>query len=618
MGKTSIVEALARRTGHSLVRVNLSDQTDLADLFGADLPAAGGGFAWRDGVLLAAVKAGAWVLLDELNLAPQPVLEGLNALLDHRRSVFVPALGLTVSAPPSFRCFAAQNPLAQGGGRKGLPASFLNRFTKVAVAPLRSADLAAAAATLFPALPPRTRRAMVRTLRAVATDARAGRVGRGHGTPLDVNLRDLQRWAEIAAATGASPAAFPGAALQAALLARLARAPADAAVAASRWLRSAKARGGFPLDGAAPILRVTKCFFALDDAVLPRAALAGAWAPRAALIMTGESAALAAALAAPGNVSRAAADARAQMSGGGGVLLPPSLRRAAAAAAAALAAGAPVLLVGGPGTGKTTVARALATLAGARLRVVTLTPVTDAGELVGGFEQDASSRVAAAANDEVEGVARGVAAAALDLAKGGGEGLALALARAAHGVAAVVTAALAARVAAHDADGSAVSAATAALAETVERGVASLVAAGVSAPLASQLASASLAACAAAARAAAARAEPRGAFAWADGDLVAALVAGEWLLLQGAHSCAPAVLDRLNALLEPRGALLVHEAGPGLDGLPRTVVPHVAARVMLAMTPGGGASRALRNRCVEVALPDVGRGGGEVPKSLLW
>jgi hypothetical protein len=33
--------------------------------------------------------------------------------------------------PKSFRVFGAQNPFSQGGGRKGLPKSFLNRFTKV-------------------------------------------------------------------------------------------------------------------------------------------------------------------------------------------------------------------------------------------------------------------------------------------------------------------------------------------------------------------------------------------------------------------------------------------------------------------------------------------------------
>jgi midasin (ATPase involved in ribosome maturation) len=40
-----------------------------------------------DGPLLGALKAGQWVLLDELNLASQSVLEGLNALLDHRAEV---------------------------------------------------------------------------------------------------------------------------------------------------------------------------------------------------------------------------------------------------------------------------------------------------------------------------------------------------------------------------------------------------------------------------------------------------------------------------------------------------------------------------------------------------
>ena len=62
----------ACRAGRRLVRINLCEQTDMMDLLGADLPAAGGAagqFAWADGPLLAALQAGAWVLLDELNLA---------------------------------------------------------------------------------------------------------------------------------------------------------------------------------------------------------------------------------------------------------------------------------------------------------------------------------------------------------------------------------------------------------------------------------------------------------------------------------------------------------------------------------------------------------------------
>lgn len=115
VGKTSLVAALAAASGHALVRINLSEQSDMMDLLGADLPAAGGGaaeFAWADGPLLSALRAGAWVLLDELNLAPQAVLEGLNALLDHRREVYVPELD-TVRDPAA--CVRQSRPLARSG-----------------------------------------------------------------------------------------------------------------------------------------------------------------------------------------------------------------------------------------------------------------------------------------------------------------------------------------------------------------------------------------------------------------------------------------------------------------------------------------------------------------------
>ena len=124
VGKTSLITALANISGHKLSRINLSDQTDLIDLFGSDLPVEGGGpgeFTWRDAEFLKALQEGHWVLLDEMNLAPQAVLEGLNAVLDHRGTVYIPELGRSFTRHPSFRIFAAQNPLNQGGGRKGLP-----------------------------------------------------------------------------------------------------------------------------------------------------------------------------------------------------------------------------------------------------------------------------------------------------------------------------------------------------------------------------------------------------------------------------------------------------------------------------------------------------------------
>jgi midasin len=111
VGKTSLITALANVSGHRLCRINLSDQTDLIDLFGSDLPLEGGGpgeFVWKDAAFLKALQEGHWVLLDEMNLAPQAVLEGLNAVLDHRGTVFIPELGRSFTRHPSFRIFAAR------------------------------------------------------------------------------------------------------------------------------------------------------------------------------------------------------------------------------------------------------------------------------------------------------------------------------------------------------------------------------------------------------------------------------------------------------------------------------------------------------------------------------
>jgi len=77
------------------------------------------------------MKEGAWLLLDELNMASQTVLEGLNSILDHRGNIYLPELDLTVEKKEGFRIFASQNPMAMGSGRKGLPHSFLTRFSRI-------------------------------------------------------------------------------------------------------------------------------------------------------------------------------------------------------------------------------------------------------------------------------------------------------------------------------------------------------------------------------------------------------------------------------------------------------------------------------------------------------
>jgi midasin len=195
VGKTSLVQALATELGIELVRVNLSDQTDLADLFGTDMPSRGvgaGEFEFQPAPFLQAMQNGAWVLLDEMNLAPQQVLEGLNSCLDYRRTVYLPELDKTFHQAPGFRVFAAQNPLKEGGARKGLPRSFLDRFAQVWVDKLTPSDLLQICGTLYPSLDAKFLQSAVTFTSLVASQA--GKLFAQSGAPWDVNLRDMLRW----------------------------------------------------------------------------------------------------------------------------------------------------------------------------------------------------------------------------------------------------------------------------------------------------------------------------------------------------------------------------------------------------------------------------------------
>jgi midasin len=196
VGKTSLVQALANACNRQLCRINLSDQTDLIDLFGSDLPVAGGAageFAWQDAAFLTAMQNGDWVLLDEMNLASQAVLEGLNAVLDHRGSVYVPELDRTFVKHPEFRLFAAQNPVQQGGGRKGLPKSFLNRFTKVYVQEHTPEDLVFICQRIFPELDSTLLKNVIQLNENLYEATMLHRQFGQEGGPWEFNLRDIIR-----------------------------------------------------------------------------------------------------------------------------------------------------------------------------------------------------------------------------------------------------------------------------------------------------------------------------------------------------------------------------------------------------------------------------------------
>eukprot|EP00871_Galdieria_phlegrea_P001660 jgi/Galph1/2495/GphlegSOOS_G1150.1 len=186
IGKTSIIEALAFICGQELIRVNLSEHTEMADLLGMDVPNPNVSsscsnhqpFVFRPGPLLVALEKGYWILLDELNLAPQSVLEGLNSLLDHRRKIYVPEL---------------DREFTQGGGRKNMPKSFQSRFTRVPMEALKAQDMVEIAKKRFPCLPPSFLQDVVQVLEQW-NQLKGRNEEKGHVSREELNLRDMLRW----------------------------------------------------------------------------------------------------------------------------------------------------------------------------------------------------------------------------------------------------------------------------------------------------------------------------------------------------------------------------------------------------------------------------------------
>ena len=204
VGKTTLIAALARACGKPLTRINLSEQTDLMDLFGSDVPVEGaeaGHFAWRDAPFLQAMQRGEWVLLDEMNLASQSVLEGLNACLDHRGEIYISELDQTFKRHPNFSVFAAQNPHHQGGGRKGLPSSFVNRFTVVYADVFRNEDLELICKHNFPGAPVNELRTIIKFVSELEQEIVHRRKFGSQGGPWEFNLRDILRWLQLLTST---------------------------------------------------------------------------------------------------------------------------------------------------------------------------------------------------------------------------------------------------------------------------------------------------------------------------------------------------------------------------------------------------------------------------------
>ncbi|MBH0776321.1 CbbQ/NirQ/NorQ/GpvN family protein [Nocardia bovistercoris] len=108
-GKTRFVEAMAHDLDRPLITVACHDDLTAADLVGRYL-LRGGATEWVDGPLTRAVREGAICYLDEVVEARQDTTVVLHPLADHRRSLPIERLGITVDAAPGFGLVVSYNP----------------------------------------------------------------------------------------------------------------------------------------------------------------------------------------------------------------------------------------------------------------------------------------------------------------------------------------------------------------------------------------------------------------------------------------------------------------------------------------------------------------------------
>jgi MoxR-like ATPase len=130
-GKTFGVEQAAAKAGREMFRINITVETDEDDLLGG-FRLVDGETVWFDGPVVEAMRKGAVLLLDEVDLAStkimclQPVLEG--------KGVFLKKINEFVECSPGFNVVATANTKGKGDdtgnfiGAGVLNEAFLERF----------------------------------------------------------------------------------------------------------------------------------------------------------------------------------------------------------------------------------------------------------------------------------------------------------------------------------------------------------------------------------------------------------------------------------------------------------------------------------------------------------
>jgi midasin len=191
-GKSFLIKWLAKVLGYEHLSYSINPYTSKFEIIGGIKPDSEGRFVWQDGILLNAAREGLWLALEEINLASSEVVEILNDyLITGKISYSANGEQKELYPHPDFRLFATGNPESYSQRQK-LSEVFLSRFKILYQKELSEEELSQILSSLFDitsslALP------IARFHTTLQNQADSRIIGRAEKDPYTFTLRDIIR-----------------------------------------------------------------------------------------------------------------------------------------------------------------------------------------------------------------------------------------------------------------------------------------------------------------------------------------------------------------------------------------------------------------------------------------
>ena len=148
-GKSFLIKWLSQALGFRHLAYAINPYTSKFELVGGIKPDSEGRFLWQEGIILKAAKEGLWLVLEEINLASSEVVEALNDfLITGKISYSENGEQREIYPHPDFRLFATGNPESYSQRQK-LSEIFLSRFKIFYQKELSEEELSQVLSSLF-------------------------------------------------------------------------------------------------------------------------------------------------------------------------------------------------------------------------------------------------------------------------------------------------------------------------------------------------------------------------------------------------------------------------------------------------------------------------------------